>query len=761
MSGNEDVISNTSQEQPQPAFQVIGTRPLRHDGVEKVTGRALYGADLRLPGMLYGAVLRSPHAHARIRAIDTRRAEALAGVKAVITARDLPDMENKVESLGEASINLRYQSRNILAHEKVLYYGHAVAAVAALDLCTAQEAAGLIEVDYELLPPVMDTLQAMQPDAAILLEELRTDEIGAKGSTPSNVAGHYRYQRGDSAQGFREAAVIVEREFHTSTVHQGYIEPHNATAQYNPDGQLTIWCSTQGAFGVRGQVSELLHIPLSKIRVIPMEIGGGFGGKNDVYLEPLAALLSQKGGYRPVCLTMSYADVLAATGPTSGSHIRVKLGADASGRITAAEAYLAYEAGAFPGSPVTNGMGVMFAPYRIANLQVDGYDVVVNKPKAAAYRAPGGANAAFAAETVVDELCEKLGIDPLEFRLRNGVEQGDRRVDGPVYPRIGYLEVLEAAKAHPHYKAPLEGANRGRGVAAGFWFNYGGKSSASASVNGDGTVNLVEGSVDIGGTRTTIAMQLAETLQIGVSEVKPMVGDTDSVGYTEGTYGSRTTFATGWAAYELGKAIIERLKQRAAELWEVEPDRISYTRGEFRAEGNCLTFKELAAQLEDSGGPVVASVSVQPQSYAPAFCVHMVDVEVDPETGKVDILRYTVVQDVGRAIHPAYVEGQLQGGASQGIGWALNEGYLYDSQGHLLNASLLDYRMPTCLDLPMIDTVIVEVPNPGHPFGVRGVGEVSIVPPPAAIANAIYRAVGVRLNRLPMSPGRVMERLQR
>jgi xanthine dehydrogenase molybdenum-binding subunit len=760
MSVNEDVVANASEEIQEAAYQVIGTRPLRHDGVEKVTGRALYGADLRLPGMLYGTVLRSPHAHARIRAIDTRRAEALTGVKAVITARDLPDMENKVENLGEASINLRYQSRNILAHEKVLYYGHAVAAVAALDLHTAQEAASLIEVDYELLPPVMDTLQAMRPDATILLEELRTDEMGIKGSTPSNVAAHYRLQRGDLAQGFQDAAVVVEHEFHTSTVHQGYIEPHNATAQYNPDGQLTIWCSTQGAFGVRGQVSELLHIPLSKIRVIPMEIGGGFGGKNEVYLEPLAALLSKKCGHRPVRMTMSYADVLAATGPTSGSHIRVKLGADASGRITAAEATLAYEAGAFPGSPVTNGMAVMFAPYRIDNLLIDGYDVVVNKPKAAAYRAPGGSNAAFASETVVDELCEKLGIDPLEFRLRNGVKQGDRRADGPIYPRIGYLEVLEAAKAHPHYSAPLEGPNRGRGVAAGFWFNYGGKSSASASVNGDGTVNLVEGSVDIGGTRTTIAMQLAETLQIAVSEIKPLVGDTDAVGYTEGTYGSRTTFATGWAAFELGKAIIERMVERAAEFWEVEPAMISYTHGEFRAQGGaCLTFKELAGQLEETGGPVVASVSVQPQTASPAFCVNIVDVEVDPETGKVDILRYTVVQDVGRAIHPAYVEGQLQGGAAQGIGWALNEGYFYDSQGHLLNASLLDYRMPTCLDLPMIDTVIVEVPNPGHPYGVRGVGEVSIVPPPAAIANAIYRAVGVRMATLPMSPGKILEKI--
>ncbi|MDO8943354.1 MAG: molybdopterin-dependent oxidoreductase, partial [Desulfobacterales bacterium] len=474
-----------------------------------------------------------------------------------VTGEDLPALASKVASLGESSANLRYHSWNVLAHDKVLYYGHAVAAVAALNVHIAQEAIALIRVEYEVLPPVLDTFQAMRPEAPILLDELRTDEMGVKGSLPTNIAGHFRVQKGDLEKGFRDASVLVEREFHTSTVHQGYIEPQNATAQYNPDGQLTIWCSTQGAFMLRGQVSEILQMPVSKIRVIPMEIGGGFGGKNDVYLEPVAALLSRKSGHRPVRLTMSYADVLSATGPTSGSFIKVKMGADTSGRITAAQAYLAYEAGAFPGSPVTSGMGVIFAPYLIENVLIDGYDVVVNKPRAAAYRAPGGTNAVFTCETVVDELCEKLRIDPLEFRRLNGVKEGDRRANGVPYPRIGLQEVIAAAQRHPHLSAPLGGPNRGRGLAVGGWGNYGGRSSASASINDDGTVNLVEGSVDIGGTRTTIAMQLAETLHIPVADVKPMVGDTDAVGFTEGTYGSRTTFGTGWAVYELGKALIQ------------------------------------------------------------------------------------------------------------------------------------------------------------------------------------------------------------
>ncbi|MCS7222164.1 MAG: xanthine dehydrogenase family protein molybdopterin-binding subunit [Anaerolineae bacterium] len=750
-----------TEEGKQRAYRVIGTTPIRFDGVDKVTGRALYGADIRLPGMLYGAVLRSPHAHARIRSIDTRQAEALPEVKAVVTAADLPDLEDKMAAVGEASVvNLRYQSNNVLARDKVLYHGHAIAAVAATNPHIAEEALALIKVEYEVLPPVLDVREAMREDAPILLEDLRTEELGHKGDRPTNVAKHLRHQRGDLEKGFQEAAVIVEREFFTATVHQGYIEPQNVVALYNTDGQVTIWCSTQGAFGVRDQVSEILQIPVSRIRVIPTEIGGGFGGKNSVYLEPVAVLLSKKSGYRPVKLVMSHREVLAATGPTAASYIRVKMGADRNGRITAAEAYLAYAAGAFPGSPVDAAMTIIFGPYRIENLRIDGYDVVVNRPKTSAYRAPGATNAAFACETVVDELCEKLGMDPIEFRLLNGVREGDRRADGPAYPRIGYLETLQAARAHPHYTAPLEGPHRGRGVASGCWLNYGGKSSASAHVNADGTVTLVMGSVDIGGgTRTAIAMQLAETLDIPLEDIKPRMADTDSVGYTEGTYGSRTTFATGWVAYELGQSLKRQLIERAAQLWEVSPDQVTYVDGVFSANGERLTFKELAARLDETDGPVVASAAIHARREGPAFTTHIVDVEVDPETGKVQILRYTAVQDVGTAIHPTLVEGQIQGAAAQGIGWGLNEEYVYDEEGHLVNASFLDYRIPTCMDLPMIDTVLVEVPNPNHPYGVRGVGEVSIVPPPAAIANAIYRAVGVRLNVLPMSPARILEAL--
>lgn len=737
-------------------YKVIGSRPLRPDGVDKVTGRAIYGADVKLPGMLYGRVLRSPHAHARIVSIDVSAALALRGVRAVITAQDLPSIGDKIADLGESTVNLRYASNNILAHDKVLYHGHAVAAVAADNVHIAEEALALIKVEYEVLPHVLDGKQAMSTDAPILLDDLRTNELGKLGDVPTNVAEHIRHQRGDLDKGFAEADVIVERTFHTATVHQGYIEPQNATALWNEDDQVFVWCSTQGAFSVQEQLAELLQIPISRITVTPTEIGGGFGGKINVYLDPLAALLSRKAGHRPVKMTMTRAEVLTSTGPTSGSYIRVKMGAQRDGKLTAAQAELIYEAGAYPGSPVGAGCSVIFAPYRLENLQIDGYDVVVNRPKASAYRAPGGTNAAFASETVVDELAEKLGIDPIEFRLRNAVREGDRRPDGPEYKRIGLIETLEAARSHPHYTAPLIGKHRGRSVAAGYWGNWGGKSSATATVNSDGTVNLIEGSTDIGGSRASIAMQLAETLGISYEDIRPQVVGTASVGYNDVTGGSRTTFGTGWAVYEVGKKILAEMRQRAAEYWDVPVESVQVADGAFAHNGDQMSFRELAGKLDT---PVTASASVHPQNYGPGFGVHIVDVEVDVETGKVEILRYTAAQDVGKAIHPSYVEGQLQGGVAQGVGWALNEEYVYDDKGRLVNASLLDYRMPTALDLPMIDTALVEVFNPGHPYGVRGVGETPIVPPAAAVANAIYQATGVRMTELPMSPARIVATL--
>jgi len=740
-------------------LRVVGTRPVRPDGIEKVTGRAIYGADVTLPGMLHGRVLRSPHAHARILNIDISAALALAGVKAVVTARDLPAAADKVEDLGEGAINLKYLSDNLLAGEKVLYHGHAIAAVAASSTAIADAALSLIVVDYEPLPPVMTASAALAPDAPLILPGLHTDRMGARDPEPSNLASHLRHERGDLEAGFARAAVVVDRRFRTETVHQGYIEPQAATAHHQVDGQITIWASTQGTFAVRSQVAEVLGLSVSRIKVVPTEIGGGFGGKINVYLEPVAVLLSRKAGFVPVRMVMSRTEVLTSTGPTSGSDLRIRMGADSSGKLTAALAELHYEAGAYPGSPVGAAAVVGFGPYVCDAMRVDGYDVVVNRPRASAYRAPGGTNVAFAVESVVDELAAALGIDPLEFRLRNAVQEGDRRPDNVPYGKIGYVECLRALQQSDHYRTPLTGRNRGRGVACGSWGNWGGQSSGTAALNPDGSVSLNVASTDIGGSRASLAMQLAESLGVAYEQVKPRIGDTDSLSYNDVTGGSRTTFATGWAAYDLGQKIGAEMRLRLAAIWEVPPETVNRTADGFASGARSVSFAE-AARLTCEESPLMVSTTVHPKGYGAAFSAQCVDVEVDPETGKIEILRYTIVQDAGKAVHPSYVEGQMQGGVAQGIGWALSEEYVYSPQGELLNGNFLDYRMPTACDLPMIDTIIVEVPNPGHPYGVRGVGEVNIIPPAGAVANAVHQATALRLSALPMSPPRVLAALQ-
>ena len=739
-------------------YKVIGTRPIRHDGADKVTGKAIYTADLQLANMAHGVFLRSPHAHARIVSIDTSEAEQAPGVLAVMTSDDLPDPWDKTENLGEGVMNYAHLSGNVLARGKALYRGHAVAAVAATSVIAAEKAAAKIRVEYEPLPATTWVLDAMQQDAPLLHENLITDTLGERPTKPSNISKHLHFEQGDVEKGFAEADVVIEREFKTATVHQGYIEPHVSVAMWNEDGRLKVWTATQGAFTVREQLATLLEIPISQIIVVPCEIGGGFGGKISVYEQPVAAVLSRKCG-RPVKMTMRRDEVFEGTGPTPGSFMRVKLGATKEGRLTAGEAWLAYDAGAFPGGVIAPGCMCVFACYDLPHAKVDGYDVVLNKPKTQAYRAPGATQAAFACETVIDELAVALDIDPLELRIKNAAREGTRRVDGPVFPRIGLVETLQAIQNSAHWQSPLEGSHRGRGVACGFWFNAGLKSSASACVNEDGSVTLVEGSTDIGGTRASIAMQLAETLGITAADVVPQVGDTDSVGYTDVTGGSRVTFATGLAAYELGLDLQRQMTQRAAQLWECDADQIKVADGVYQANGQKSTFKELAVLVLKNGEPLVGRASVSPQGSTNAFAVHVTDVEVDPETGKVTVLRYSAAQDVGTAIHPSYVEGQMQGGSVQGIGWALNEEYFFDDQGHMRNASFLDYRMPTSYDLPMIETIIVEVPNPDHPYGVRGVGEVSIAPPPPAVANAIHQATGLRMRELPMSPPKVWKAL--
>jgi CO/xanthine dehydrogenase Mo-binding subunit len=744
-------------------LKVVGTRPIRPDGVDKVTGRANFGADMKMPRMLWGKVKRSPHAHARILGINTEKALALPGVHAVVTSADFPVIPPEEAFVGEGPMNFRDLSRNVMARDKVLYEGHAVAAVCATSAIIAEEALDLIEVEYEVLPFVIDVEAAMAPDAPVLHDDLYTQGVDPRPEKPSNIAKKLGFKKGDSEGGFRLADVIIERRYTTQPVHQGYIEPHACVVSVASDGQTQIWASSQGQFMIRAYCAKLLGTDIANIRVTPAEIGGGFGGKTVVYLEPVAMALSKKAG-RPVKIVMSREEVFRGTGPTSGGTIEVKLGAKHDGTIVAADLVLKFQAGAFPGSPVGPGCMCAFAPYDLPNVTITGYDIVSNRCKVAAYRAPGAPISSFGVESCLDELALELGMDPLALREKNGAHEGTKAAHGPTWTNIGYLDTIEAAKNHPNYAVPL-GPNQGRGIASGFWFNAGGESSAAVHVNEDGSISVASGSPDIGGSRASMAMMAAETLGIPIEKVKPIVADTASIGFTGVTGGSRVTFATGMATVQAAEKVKEQLKARAAMIWDISPEAVEWEDGRaFPAGPNAGTFDplplaEIAVKAARTGGPIGAEVQLNAQGAGPAFATHVCDVEVDPETGHVKILRYTAAQDCGRAIHPSYVEGQIQGGVTQGIGWALSEEYVYDRQGRLDNPGFLDYRCPVASDMPMLDAVIVEVPNPRHPFGVRGVGEVPLVPPMAAVANAIYNAIGRRLRDLPMSPPKVLTAL--
>ena len=733
------------------AYRLVGTRPNRPDGLDKVTGRARYGADISAPGMLHAAVVRSPHAHARIIHIDASKALALEGVKAVITRADFPT------GLTGEDWNLQ---ENTLAGDVALYDGHAVAAVAATSKLLAQDAARLVEVEYEVLPHVIDVDAAMQPDAPVIRAGT-ADHSVPEGMHP-NVVKYIEFGHGDMDAGFAEADLVRAQSYKTEATHQGYIEPHACLGQMGADGKGEMWVCTQGQWYIRRMCSAVLGTEASQLRVTPSEIGGGFGGKTTIFMEPLALALSRKAGGRPVKLVMSRAEVLRATGPTASASMDVKMGMKADGTITAVSVNFRMQGGAFIGSsPVGEALSCALACYTVPAVFHQGYEVLANRPKAAAYRAPGSPMAAFAVESLLDEMCHELGLDPLAVRLKNAAREGAKASYGPTYNRIGLVETLEATMAHANLKVPL-GPNQGRGAAAGFWFNHGGETSVSLAIGEDGTVTVSVGTPDVGGSRASLGMMTAETLGIAYEAVRVNIVETGALGVNEPTHGSRATFASGLAAVEAAKQAIAQMCARAAAEWGIDAEAVEWLDGAAVPAGpNAgkfppMSIAEIAAKMGSTGGPISGHHEVTAGGVGASFGAHVVDVEVDPETGRTTVLRYLVVQDAGRAIHPAYVEGQYQGGAVQGIGWALNEEYVYGADGRLQNAVFLDYRIPVASDLPMIDTVIVEVPNPGHPYGVRGVGETGITPPLPALANAIAAATGVRLRSLPMSPPKVL-----
>jgi CO/xanthine dehydrogenase Mo-binding subunit len=746
-------------------LKVIGGSPKdRPEAIDKVTGKARYAADINLPGQLIGKVLRSPHAHANLVSIDTSEALKLPGVKAIVTRDDFEDMDNEYAASGELTINYKDVTRNMIAREKVLYDGHPVAAVAATSEAIAKKALKLIKVQYEVLPHVINVVEAMQPGAPVLHDTMFTKGIQPAPEKPSNIALRMTSKLGDVEAGFKQADIVIEREYNTAATHQGYIEPQASVANYTDGGTAEVWTGTQGHFVFRSQIAKLLKMDISKVKVTPCELGGGFGGKNNVYLEPLAVKLSQISR-RPVKMVMTRDEVFRATGPTSGTNVKVKMGATKDGKITAAWAEMNYQAGAFAGSSLGLAAITVFTRYDLENVLVVGHDVVCNRPKVAAYRAPGAPMIAFGVEGVIDELAVALKMDPIEIRLRNAAKEGTQTHFGPKLARIGYIETLERARASEHMKQPL-GPNQGRGIATGFWFTLGMETSATININEDGTASLIYGTVDVtGGMRSAFSMIVAEELGIPAESVRAIPSDTSVLGFNFMTAGSRGTTAGSMAAITAARKAIERMCEIAARKWEVQPDQVVWENGHARpAGGNVgdfepLSVAQLAKEASWFGGTIAGHAEINVVNQGPGFGTHIVDVEVDRETGHVKVLRYSIVQDAGKAVYPEFVKGQWHGGAVQGIGMALNEEYIYNDKGQLINAGFLDYRIPVASDVPYISAEIVEVPNPNHPYGVRGVGEVPIIPPIAAIANAIHDATGVRMYEQPMSPPRVLAAL--
>ena len=742
-------------------LKIVGTNPIKHDGWDKVTGAAKFSSDLILPGMLVGKLLRSPHAHAVVKSIDTSAAEQLAGVKAIVTRADFPEIKEGTP-YGD-------MTRMVIAREKVLHEGHPVAAVAATSERIAKQALKLIKVEYEVLPHVIDPVEAMQPDAPVLHGYMRTK--GAKpgdpkvsADKPSNVVERYELGVGDVEAGFKSADVIVEHTYDTKPMHQGYIEPQSCVATCSEEGEIELWCSTQAPFVYRDRLSEILKVDGSKIKVQQSELGGGFGGKTGFYAEPIAIQLARKAR-RPVKITFTRAEVFKGTGPVSGTQSRIKIGCNKAGVITAAEAELVFQTGPYTGSAFTNAPQAMFTRYDLKNVKTVSYEVVSNRPKVASFRAPCVPQVVFGVEGIISELADKIGMDQIDFRLKNAMVGGAKTIYSEVFGPIGFVETLQAAKACDHYRSPVP-KGCGRGVSTGFWFNRGGETSSALQVAPDGSVTITLGTADVAGSRISISMMVAEELGIPVDKVRSVLADTHQLGFNRVTAGSRTTYSQGVVLVDCSRKVIKEMAGRAARIWKVPEDGVAFENGMFRpASSNVGDFKplsiaDIAKQTTSTEGAIAARSDMNVTGAGPGFGCHIVDLCVDKETGAVEIVRYTVVEDAGKAIHPLQVEGQFQGGAVQGIGWALNEEYIFGEDGKMQNPGFLDYRMPVASDVPNIDTVIVEVPNPKHPFGLRGVGEVPVVPTMAAIANAIGNCIGIRPRSLPMSPPRLLALMQ-
>ena len=751
----------------------IGLAIPRPDGPEKVTGQVQYVADIKPKGMLHAKLLRSPHAHARIVKIDTTRAKALPGVRAVLSARDIPELKRKAATRAHA----------MLAIDRVVFVGQPVAAVAADELAIAEEACDLIDVQYEVLPASVDPIKAMQvgaPPVADAGTEADTSEalahsgvaVAKTEAAPTkavNISQQAKLGRGDVAKAFAESDVIVEKTYRVPMVHQGYLEPHAVLAQWDTNGQLTLYSSTQGSFNTRSEVADVLHIEENQIKVIPVECGGGFGGKIRALCEPITAILARVTR-RPVRYVMTRREELDAGMPAPQVIIKLKTGAKRDGSLTALDAETIIESGAYSGAVLTMSAVFVSSVYQFPNFEVRAFEVLTHKPSIAAYRAPTAPQTFFAIDSQMEQMARELGVDSVDFRMRHLMKEGDPMANGQPWQSNGAKQCLARMAEHPLWKSRAEwkasgGKNghglRGVGLAVGGWIPGLQPTGATVRLNPDGSLQVLTGQVDIAGTNIALAQIAATAYGVDIDRVKITTGDTDTAPMTGLSAGSKTIYTVGTAVLQAAQdarrqtlEIAAKEMEAAIEDLEIEDGRV-VVRG-VPDKGVTLASIGKKGNLYMSKVPPVLGVAHPAFAVqAPAFAAQLARIEVDPDTGELTLHDFVVVQDAGKAINPLGVEGQMQGGAVQSLGIALTEGFMYDDNGRLMNASLLDYRKLTAADLPNIETIIVEVPAPAGPFGARGVGEPPIVPAPAALANAIHEATGVRLTEAPLTPERI------
>ncbi len=744
---------------------VIGVSRPRLDAPQKVAGATRFAADDTIPGLLHARLVLSSEAHALIRRIDAAEALAMSGVVAVLSAEDLP-------VAGEGS-GRGYEP---LAREEVVFAGQPVAVVVAESEAAAELAAELVIVDYEPLEPVVNLEAAMAPGSPLAQRPEAGDDGGlgsahadvgsAEQETPEeelsgNVRGRVFRGQGDVEGAFASSDAVVSGRFRTPWMYQAYLEPQTATAWIEPGDVLVVSTSTQGAFVARREVAGIFGLPFDRVRVRAAPLGGAFGGKFAL-IEPLVAgpVLALR---RPIRLVLTRSEDFQMTNPAPSQVIELRIGARRNGELTALEARIVCDRGAMTDWGVEDISSLLVAgPYRWGAFSIRGYGVQTNRVSFGAYRAPGATPSAFALESLLDELAAELDLDPIELRLRNAVVEGDEGVSGRVFPRMGMRECLERLRGHPIWKERSSLAeNEGVGMALGYWPGGLEPASALCRLDGDGRLTVITGAVDMTGTETTFAAIAAEAFGLAVDRVRVVAADTAAAPHAGSSGGSKITYTVGRAVQRAAEDAREHLLRVASEELEIAPSDLEVVDGEVRAVGapdRSVTIDELARKAIAFGGryePIAGHGGVAQRSQAPGTAGHLAHVRVDPETGEVELVRHAIAQDVGRALNPALVEGQLRGGTAQGIGWALYEELRHDEDGRLVSGSFLDYAVPTAERVPEIDTLIVEVPSPDGPFGARGVGEPPVIAGPAAIANAIAAAAGIRPRELPMTAPRV------